>query len=142
MGLTHCREDQGIEVCIDKGVYSTFDSVRYSLANGFDRTVYEDLCPGGVEGRRTSEGEWSGSFGGTRLCYYEVIPEGIGSPEGTDDPLFGTRQLSRGEVVTGAFQINQQAYEGEWRIWVRVLGPDGSPVREQPFTSPIFTVEH
>jgi hypothetical protein len=129
--FTNCRIDDGIEICIDRSRYTPGDVVMYTISNGLPREVYEDLCTGGTEGRRSPGDAWGGNFGAERMCDYFVDHEAI---------LRSMRPLPRGELITDMSRVNGRAYAGEWRLRLKVLNAGGYPIRNEPFTSPVFTV--
>jgi len=132
--LTNCHTDSGIQICVAKEVYVPLDIVEYTISNGFEREVFEDRCTGSIEGRRSAEYDWSGSFGGFRLCANYADHE---------DVLASMVPLVPGDLVIEEthFYVSSFAYTGEWRLSLQVLGPDGYPIRDEPFTSPAFRVE-
>lgn len=128
----NCLRDGGIEICIEKSVYSPLEWVGFTISNGLARAVFEDRCSGGVQGRRSPSEQWSSNLGSGRLCVEHAVHE---------DVLRWMRPLPKGELVTDSFPAASQPNEGEWRVWIFVLDSTGLPVRDQPFTSPIFTVD-
>ena len=130
--FSNCLRDDGVEICIEKSVYSPLEWVPFTISNGLDRAVFEDRCSGGVQGRRSPSEEWSSNLGTARLCVAHADHE---------DVLTWMRPLPQAELVTDSFSVTGQAYEGEWRVWILVLDSTGIPVRDQPFTSRTFTVD-
>ena len=129
--FANCRDDAGIRICLEKTKYSRVELVPFTIANSQDRTVFEDMCTGGVEGRPSEGGEWGGRHGVGRLCANYAT---------RSDILAHMRYLPRGELVYDTFHVNSQALAGDWRIWIRVLNSDGRPLRDEFFVSPVFQV--
>ena len=129
----NCHEDGGIQVCIEKSTYAPGELVPLTVSNGLPRKVFEDLCAGGIEGRRSPEEEWSGSFGMARGCLLSM---------GTEDTTGSMRPLPVGALSFDTFSVNPLAYDGEWRAWIRVLEKSGEVLRQTPFVSPVFLVRN
>jgi len=129
----NCREDEGIQICIQKSTYAPGEMLPFTISNGYSRAAFEDRCSGGVEGRLSDGEEWSGSFGMGRHCGFDVGPE---------EMLALMRRLEVGILTSDTFSVNPFSYEGEWRVWIRVLNKSGDPIRQTPFVSPVSLVEH
>jgi len=57
-----------------------------------------------------------------------------------EDVLEWMRPIASGESVVDTFHVQTRAFEGEWRMWLRILDAKGDPLREELFFSPRFRV--
>lgn len=133
----NCRQDAGIEICIEKSRYLPGDTVPFTISNGLDREVYRSVCNGGIEGRESPQDDWGGRAGFEVAC--PVVP-GETVEEVEAGKLAALRALPKGEVTTDTFFVNPHAFKGEWRLWIDLYDAAADSIRVEPFTSPVFSI--
>lgn len=124
----NCRNEAGIQVCLERLLFAPGDPLPVEIANGTQRTVH--ACAGAVVGRRSPAEEWDADFG--------VVVHGC-PPNGTaEDPLAAIRVIPPGGRIEDQLHVNNCAYEGQWKVVVYLIDDAGAVVEE--LSSPIFDV--
>ena len=126
----NCKSDAGIRICLEKIRYTPNKLVVFTVANSLNRIVFEDRCGGGMDALQPST-EPRVSSGVSRIC----------GPYATRaDILAKMLPLPRGGIVFDTFPLFGPTSVGDWRVRVRILGPEAFPIRDEPFTSLVFRV--
>ncbi len=118
------------EILTDRADYQPGDVVIITVRNDTEQDFYDDHCSGSVEGFYHPVGGWNGSFGMARICLWP-------------DPAAWrsySRRIAPQTTHRDTMWVNSSAYEGDWRVHLRLRDSVGTILPESASVSNTFRV--
>lgn len=118
-----------VEIRTLKSVYRPLELAVAVIHNAGAEPIFRDPCAGHIEGRRTPNDPWNGSYGSGRAC---ALTGGQEYPK----PV----RIGPGESMSDTLHINSLAYEGEWRFQFQLFDARGKLLPLEQRVSNVFQV--
>ena len=126
-GVDTADRTRQVEIRTLKSVYRPLQPAVAVIHNAGAEPIYRDPCAGNIEGRRTPDDAWNGSYGSGRAC---ALTGGQEYPK----PV----RIGPGENMPDTLHINALAYEGEWRFHFQLFDARGKLLPLEQRVSNIF----